>query len=65
MLIFNMSEGWSNGHNIAFRVFDCDLDRGEVSTSGNALSVIEDMSNCMINGDADIPRHCKIFGDGS
>jgi len=32
MLIFNMSEGWSNGHNITFRVFDCDHDRVEVRT---------------------------------
>ena len=51
MLISNMSEGWSNGHNIAFRVFDCDHDRVEVRTNGNAPSVIENMGNCMINGD--------------
>jgi hypothetical protein len=65
MLIFNMSEGWSNGHNITFRVFDCDHDRGEVRTNGNATSVIENMGKCMINGDADTSRHCKTFGDGS
>jgi hypothetical protein len=65
MLIFNMSEGWSNGHNITFRVFDCDHDRVEVRTNGNAPSAIENMGNCMINGDADTPRHCKTFGDGS
>jgi hypothetical protein len=63
MLIFNMSEGWSNGHSIASRVFDCDQDRGEVCTNGNALSMIEDMANCMINADADKLRNCKSFGD--
>jgi len=60
-----MSEGWSNGHNITFRVFDCDHDRSEVRTNSNAPSVIEDMGNCMINRDPDTPSHCKTFGDGS
>ena len=60
MLIFNMSEGWSNGHSIASRVFDCDQDRGDVCTNGNALSMIQDK---MINADADTLRNCKSFGD--
>ena len=63
MLIFNMSEGWSNGHSIVFLVFDCDQVRSEVCNNSNALSMIEDMANCMINGDADTLRHCKSFGD--
>ena len=63
MLIFNMSESWSNGHSIAFRVFDCDQVRGEVCTNGNGLSMIEDMANCMINTDADTMRYFKSFGD--
>ena len=65
MLIFNMSEGWNNGHSIAIRVFDCDHDRGEVCTNGNALSVIEDMAKCMINGEADTLGQCKTFGEWS
>ena len=65
MLIFNMSECWSNGHSIASRVFDCDQDRGEVCKNSNALSMIEDMANCMINGDAGTLGHCKTFGERS
>jgi len=63
MSIFNMYEIWAIGHNITSIAFDCDHDRGEVRTNGNALSVLEEMANYMINGDADTLGHCKTFGD--
>ena len=60
-----MYERWTIGHNITFLVFDCDHDRSKVRTNGNALSVLEEMANYMINGDADTLRHCKTIGEGS
>ena len=65
MLIFNMSGGWSNSHNIAFRVFDCDYHGGKVRINGNAPSEVQYMANYMINGDADKLGHCKTFGEWS
>ncbi len=63
MLIFNMYERWTIGHNITFIVFDCDYHGSKVGANGNALSVLEGMANYMINEDADTPRHCKTFGE--
>ena len=36
----------------------------KVLVKGNTPCVIEGYGNCMIAGDADALRHCKIFGDG-
>ena len=57
-----MSGGWSNSHNIAFRVFDYDYHGCNVYTNGNALPVVQGMANYMIIGDADTLGHCKTFG---
>ena len=63
MVIFNISETWSNGRNRTFRGSDRDHDKGEVRANGNAPFVIEGNGNCMISGDADPLGHCKSFGD--
>lgn len=65
MSLFNMYERWIIGHNMTFRVFDCDYHQGKVRTNGNAPSVLEGMANYMINGEADTLGHCKTFGEWS
>lgn len=39
-----MSGGWSNSHNIAFRVFDYDYNGCNVYTNGNALPMVQGMA---------------------
>ena len=55
---------WSNGRNRTFRGSDPDRYNDKVLVKGNTPCVIEGYGNCMIAGDADALRHCKIFGDG-
>lgn len=64
MMISNMTGIWSNGHNRTFRGSDPDDHNDKVLVKDNTPWVIEGYDNCMITGDADALRHCKIFGDG-
>ncbi len=44
MILFNTPGGWSNSHNIAFRVFDYDYHGCNVYTNGNALPMVQGMA---------------------
>jgi len=50
MVIFNVSEMWSNRHSRSFRGFDPDDDKVEVRANSNTLCVIDGNDNCTING---------------
>jgi hypothetical protein len=51
MVIINISETWSNGHNRTFRRVDPDDDKVELRANGNIPCVIDGNGNCTITGD--------------
>jgi len=64
MVTLNTSRTWSNDHTRVFRVSYPYDDYRERCANGNAPCVVIGDGNYMITGHADVPGHCKTFGDG-